>query len=273
MKKIKLSVVILTKNEEKNIIRCLNSLNFCRQVVIVDDYSEDKTVELIEYKKYPFEINIFKRKLDNDFAAARNFGMEKAGGEWILFIDADEEVTKELADEIKETVDQNNSEFVAYYIKRRDFFWGRELRFGETKKVRNNGIIRLVKRNSGRWFGKVHEEFKVQSSHAKRDSASREKFKVGIFKNYLNHYPHQKIDSFLRKINFYSTLRAKELFKQGKKFSLLELIFYPSFKFILTYFTYLGFLDGSAGFVYSFMMSFHSFLVRAKLFQYERTAN
>jgi len=273
MKKIKLSAVILTKNEEKNIIRCLNSLKFCDQVVIVDDDSEDKTIELIKKAKFPFEIKIFKHKLDEDFASARNFGMEKADGEWILFIDADEEITKELADEIKETVDQNNLEFVAYYIKRRDFFWGMELRFGETKKIRDIGIIRLVKKDFGRWFGKVHEEFKVQSSHAKRDSASLKKFKVGIFKNFINHYPHQDITSFLRKINFYSTLRAKELFNQGKKFSLIELIIFPFFKFTLTYFIYLWFLDGPAGFVYSFMMSFHSFLVRAKLFQYEKTAN
>lgn len=263
MKKIKLSAVVLTRNEQANIIRCLNSLEFCDQVVIVDDDSEDKTVELIKNKKYPFEINIFKRNLNNDFAAARNFGMEKADGEWLLFIDADEEVTKELADEIKETVDQNNLEFVAYYIKRRDFFWGRELRFGETRKVRNNGIIRLIKRDFGRWFGKVHEKLKIKN----------EKLKIGSLQSYLNHYPHQDIASFLRKINFYSTLRAKELFNQGKKFSLIELIVFPFFKFILTYFIYLGFLDGPAGFVYSFMMSFHSFLVRAKLFQYEKTAN
>jgi glycosyltransferase involved in cell wall biosynthesis len=263
MKKIKLTAVILTKNEEKNIIRCLNSLKFCDQVVIVDDDSEDKTIELIKKAKFPFEIKIFKHKLNGDFASARNFGMEKTGGEWILFIDADEEVTKELADEIKETVVQNNSNFFAYHIKRRDFFWGRELRFGETRKERNNGIIRLVKRNSGRWLGKVHEKLKIKN----------EKLKVGSLQSYLNHYPHQDIASFLRKINFYSTLRAKELFNQGKKFSLIELIIYPLSKFILTYFIYLGFLDGPAGFVYSFMMSFHSFLVRAKLFQYEKTAN
>jgi glycosyltransferase involved in cell wall biosynthesis len=263
MKKIKLSAVILTKNEEKNIIRCLNSLKFCDQVVIVDDDSEDKTIELIKKAKFPFEIKIFKHKLDEDFASARNFGMEKAAGEWILFIDADEEVTKELADEIRETVDQNNLEFVAYYIKRRDFFWGRELRFGEIRKVRNNGIIRLVKRNFGRWLGKVHEKLKIKN----------EKLKIGSFQSYLNHYPHQDIALFLRKINFYSTLRAKELYNQGKKFSLIELIVFPFSKFILTYFIYLGFLDGPAGFVYSFMMSFHSFLVRAKLFQYEKTAN
>lgn len=250
---IKISAVILTKNEEKNIERCLKSIDFCDEIIVIDDFSDDETVELTR----KFEANVYQRKLNNDFSAQRNFGLEKAKGEWILFIDVDEEVGEELKKEILEKVEIGNAkaEIAVYYIKRRDYWWGRELRFGEVKKTRTSGLIRLVKKNSGKWTYRVHEVFKASGY-------------FGHLKSFINHYPHPTLKDFIEEINFYSTVRARELLSQGKKTNILEIIFYPSGKFILNYFVYLGFLDGAAGFVYAFMMSFHSFLVRAKLFQY-----
>jgi hypothetical protein len=142
----------------------------------------------------------------------------------------------------------------AYYIRRRDFFLGKELRFGETQKVRNKGIIRLVKKNSGEWMGNVHEVFYTAA-------------RTSLMDGYITHYPHPSVKDFLNDINTYSSLRAKELYNHGKKTSILEIILYPFAKFLLNYFLYLGFLDGAIGFMYAFIMSFHSFLVRAKLYQ------
>lgn len=225
---MKISAIILTDNKEKNINRCLRSVDFCDEKLVIE-------------------------KKITDFSDARNQAMVKAKHDWILFIDDDEEVPENLKFEIKNLkFDQD-----AYYIKRRDFFWGRELKYGETRKLRNRGIIRLIKKNSGRWEGKVHEEFKFKN----------EELKVKRLDAYLNHYPHQSIKEFIEKINFYSSLRAQQLHQQGKKFCLCQAIFYPFLKFILNYFIYFGFLDGPAGFTYAFLMSFHSFLVRAKLFQ------
>jgi len=228
---MKISVVILTTGKKEAIDRCLKSIDFCQEKLVISGKV-------------------------TDFANARNSAMKKAKYDWILFIDEDEEVSENLKQEIL------NSRFDhdAYYIKRRDFFWGREMKYGETRKIRNKGIIRLVKKNSGKWIGKVHEVFELQSSQ----------LTVGRFNHYLNHYPHQTIKEFIEKINFYSSLRAQELYRQRKKFSLFQAVFYPFFKFILNYFIYLGFLDGPAGFVYAFLMSFHSFLVRAKLYQYTK---
>lgn len=246
---MKISAIIITRNEESVISRCLNSVKFCDEVIVVDDYSTDKTTVLAE----KFGAKVYQRELQGDFAAQRNFGLEKAMGEWILFVDADETVTEEFKNEI--LVVLNASAYNAYYIKRRELFWGRELRFGEIQKLREKGLIRLVKKGSGLWKGKVHEEF--QSSRP-----------TGTLQNYLIHQPHESINTFLREINFYSTLRAKELYANGYKASLFSLIFFPFFKFVFTFFLKKGFLDGEAGFVYSFLMSFHSFLVRAKLYQY-----
>ncbi len=252
---MRVSAVVLTKNEEENIKRCIESLNFCDEVVVVDDYSTDKTVKIIENSGV--KTQIYQRSLNGDFAAQRNFGLKKAKGDWILFIDGDEVVTDELKNEIKrlitlKTAETNNK---VYYIKRRDYWWGRELRFGEVERIRRLGLIRLVRKKSGKWEGKVHEVFKTSNS-------------AGRLNYFLNHYPHQKLKDFLKEINLYSSLRAKELLSFGKKITIFEIVFYPLGKFILNYFFKLGVLDGAAGFVYAFLMSFHSFLVRAKLFQY-----
>lgn len=260
---MKISAVVLTKNEEKTIERCLSSLDFIEEVIIIDDFSSDQTIKKIEEfrKRSKMKVKIFQRRLNNDFAQQRNFGLNKARGDWVFFIDADEEVSDNLKFEIRNLKFDND----AYYIKRRDFFWGREIKYGEIKKVRNKGIIRLVKKNSGKWEGKVHENFKIQGYAQFRPGLG---FKAKTLKNFLNHYPHQTLKEFLEEINFYSSIRAKELFEQGRKTNIFEIIFYPLGKFILNYFFYFGFLDGPAGFIYAFFMSFHSFLVRAKLFQY-----
>jgi len=286
-----LSAVVLTKNEERNIERCLNSLDFVDEIVVVDDDSSDNTLDKV--KSHPpnrrakgknegqnqvrlgQKLKIFQRNLNGDFAGQRNFGMEKARGEWVLFLDADEEVSDELKKEIKEVIryaSLERDDLVGFYIKRRDFFWGREVKFGEVLKVRRQGILRLIKKGFGQWQGKVHEKLQVTP---RQTWLSSYKLQVLSLKNFINHYPHPTIKEFLHEINFYSSLRADELFQQGKKTNLLEIIFYPFLKFILNYFIYLGFLDGPTGFVYAFMMSFHSFLVRGKLYikNYTNDAN
>src|SRR5438874_1189231 len=98
---MKLSAVVLTKNEEKNIDRCLKSLQFCDEVVVIDDSSIDESLE--KAKKYA-HMKILEHQLKGDFAAARNFGMEKASGDWVLFVDADEEVSEELKNEIQSQI-------------------------------------------------------------------------------------------------------------------------------------------------------------------------
>src|SRR3989338_3704487 len=130
-----ISAVILTKNEKKNIKDCLQSLNWCDEIIVIDDDSEDKTVEIVKNLKlktqnYNSKLKIYKRSLNNDFSSQRNFGLSKAIGDWVLFIDADERVSKALALEISNLKSQI-SNLNGFYIRRRDFMWGRELRYGE----------------------------------------------------------------------------------------------------------------------------------------------
>lgn len=246
---MKLSAVILAKNEKRKIRKSVASVSFCDEILIIDDFSTDETIK--SAKSQNPKVKIIQKKLQGDFAGQRNYAMNQVTHDWMLFIDADEEVSSQLKLEIGNL--KFNKE--AYYLKRRDFWWGRELRFGETQKVRNKGIVRLVRKNSGKWMGNVHEIFYTAKS-------------TGTLDGFINHYPHPTVKEFIEDINMYSTLRAKELLNQGVSSGILHIVFFPFFKFVLNYFIYLGFLDGPAGFAYAFFMSFHSFLVRAKLYQY-----
>lgn len=248
--KMKISAIVLTKNEEGNIVDCLGSLVWCDEIIIIDDNSEDRTVELVENLKNS-KIKIFERHLNNDFAAQRNFAFRGARNEWVLFVDTDERVSEALASEIsKQILNKING----FYIRRRDFMWGEELKHGETGNIK---LLRLAKKNAGIWVGKVHEKWKIKGE-------------IGELKNPLLHYPHPTISEFLLEINFYSTIRSQELFDQKIKTSVWQIIIYPLGKFVVNYFLKLGFLDGIPGFLVGTLMSFHSFLVRAKLWNYTK---
>ena len=245
-----IAAIILVHNEQEHISRCIQSLKFCDELIVIDDNSTDDTIKIVD----SLGAKVFKRSLNNDFSAQRNSAFEYSSAEWFLFVDADEVISPALQEEIKKAV--TTTENVGYKIPRRDNFWNTKLEYGEVKKAATDGFLRLVRRDSGQWQGDVHEEFISKGP-------------VGHLTAAIEHYPHATITTFIQKINWYSTLRALELQSSKHKASIAKTIVYPFGKFIYTYFILLGFKDGPAGFVYSFMMSFHSFLVRAKLYQYQ----
>ncbi|HBR79703.1 MAG TPA: hypothetical protein DEA46_04715 [Candidatus Moranbacteria bacterium] len=209
-------------------------------------------------KNDKLNIKIIEKNLNNDFAQQRNFGLSKANNRWVLFVDADEEVSEELKQEIVGLDSRLRGNDInicnAYYLKRRDYFWGKELKHGEINQIRQIGLVRLISKDSGKWMGTVHEVFYTAKN-------------IGQLEGFLNHYPHQILKDFIIDINNYSSIRAEELFNRETKTNIFEIISFPFGKFFYNYFLNLGFLDGPAGFTYAFMMSFHSFLVRAKLYQ------
>lgn len=247
-----ISAVILTKNEEKNISECLKTLEWCDEVIVIDDNSSDKTREFAE----GLGAKVFVHPLNNNFATQRNYGLEKAGesfdtaqDKWVLFVDADERVTPSLRKEITQYTNNPITQFDGFLIKRKDFLFGKWLEHGETSNIR---LLRLAKKETGRWVRPVHEVWQVRGE-------------TGEFVNPLLHYPHQTIKEFLEDINFYTDLNAKVFYEQGVKAFFWQIPAYPLGKFIRNYFLRLGFLDGTAGFLQAIFMSFHSFLTRAKL--------
>lgn len=244
-----LSVVVLAKNEEGNIGECLGTLTWADEILVIDDNSEDETIEKVKKVEKDKKVAIFTRDLNGDFSAQRNFGLEKASGEWVLFVDADERVSSKLAEEIKKKISED-SDTNGFYLKREDTIFGQRLKHGETASVK---LLRLGKKGAGKWEGRVHEIWRTVGE-------------VGELENPLEHYPHKTISEFLEKINDYSTLRAQELYEQDVKTNLFLILAYTKGKFLQDYFFKLGLLDGMPGFIVALLMSFHSFLVRSKLY-------
>jgi len=241
-----LSAVIIAKNEAQTISRAIQSVLFCDEVLVIDNASEDRTARIS--KKYG--ARVVHSDIRSDFSELRDLGMKHAMHEWVLFLDADEVISDTLRVEIKHELEAPT--FHSYYLRRRDHFLGKALTHGEVATVYERGIIRLLKKGSGLWNGMIHELFYTEKP-------------VGALNGFIDHYPHQRISEFVSTVNKYSSVRAAELLKEGKSTSVLQLLTLPSVKFIYTYLIKSGYRDGMPGFIYSFMMSFHSFLVRAKM--------
>jgi glycosyltransferase involved in cell wall biosynthesis len=239
-----LTIVVLTHNDELKIVDCLESLVFADELVIVDDESSDRTVELCKQ----FTSSIFIHPLNANFANQRNFALNHTKTKWVLFIDSDEIVSRALRDEIVRAIKEK--ECAGYYIKRIDRMWGKSLMHGEVGKVR---LLRLGRRESGKWHGKVHETWRIIGKTLELSEP-------------LIHIPHSTVFDFVRDVDDYSTLRADELLERAKKPSAIEIVTYPVAKFFQNYVLRKGYKDGVPGFIYAMLMSFHSFLVRAKLY-------
>lgn len=241
-----ISAIILTKNEEKNIVDCIDGVLWCDEILVIDSDSEDRTVELAKRAG----AKVFSYSFEGDFSKQRNFALDKAQGEWVLFVDADERVSDVLQKEISfKLSDPQRSRLSGYRVKRLDTLFGKKLKHGEVKDI---WLIRLARKDKGVWKGKVHEVWEIIGDVENLESA-------------LFHYPHDTVDEFLRELNLYSDIRALELYEQKKRVSGFGIVFYPLGKFLYTYFSKLGFLGGTSGFLLSTLMSFYSFLVRGKL--------
>lgn len=191
---MKLSVVVLTKNEEEMIGGCLKSAQGLGEILVIDDRSTYGTLEIA--KKYTDKIFVHKMK---NFSDQRNFGLEKASGDWILYLDADERMTPELRDEILSIINHQsltiNHSLVAFLVKRRNFYLGKEMFVDK--------VHRLFKREKLEgWFGEVHESPKTQGP-------------TGELKNSLIHFAHRSILSMLRKTEDWSEIEAKLRLKMG----------------------------------------------------------
>lgn len=242
-----ISAIVIARNEKENIIPCIKSLDWCDEILLIDDESTDETVSLAKTQN-PL-VKVFTRKSEGNFSSQRNYKLNKATGDWVIFIDSDERVSPLLAGEIKEKI-KKEMECQGFYLKRRDFFGGKFLKYGETGDIR---LLRIGRKNSGHWEGIVHENWHIVG-HKETLSTP------------LDHYPHQTVREYLKKINYYTDLLVVQWKKENRKMGSWEIIVFPIGKFVLNYFLKLGVLDGVPGLIYAIMMSFHSFLARSKYY-------
>ena len=244
--KIPLSVCIITFNEEDNIARCLKSLSFADEIIVIDSGSTDKTEKIIHKFK---NIRLLKRKFDN-YVNQKNFGIKKASHDWVLALDADETVPPELASELVSVL--STPIFDAYEIPRITRYMNKWIRHGGWYP---DFQTRLFKKKEGLFTGiLVHEKVKTNGT-------------LGKLRNPLRHYSYKNIADHINFINKYSDLTAKEKQLQGKSSGVLLAFFEGVWKFFSMYILKRGFLDGKEGFILAVFGFFYNFLKYIKLFE------
>ena len=268
---IPVSILICTKNEERNLEQCLKSAAWADDIVVFDSLSDDQTVPLAQ----SLGARVVEREFDN-FSAHKNWALDNIDfrHDWILILDADERVTEALAQEIAGVVQGSPQENAGYYISRQNFFAGKWIRHGGWYPDWN---LRLIKRGWGRYESRlVHEHVLLQGP-------------AGFLKNSLVHYDYKGIERYFDRHNSYSSLEAVEaartlaalnrpgalpaaLRAQGPErrrfLKNLAYRYLPArslVKFIWMYFIKLGFLDGRIGFRFCLLHTFYEYQISLKL--------
>lgn len=230
IKKVPVSVVIIARNEEHNLDECLKSCSFAQEIILIDDNSTDRTVEIA--KKYGAVV--YTRALNGDWGAQQTFSISKATMPWIFLIDADERCSDALRSEIVDTVERG--EKFTYFIHRENRFYYHRATHGVLRK---DWVSRLMPNEDVSVEGRVHPTIKYKYPRRNLKSA-------------MYHYTYQSWDQYYRKLNQYASLAAQKQYERGKKSSfILDVLFKPFWSFIKVYFINLGFLDGKMGLMLS----------------------
>ena len=222
-----LSAIILSRDGQVD-KRILDSVKFADEVIIWDSLQHHLT----------------------NFANQRNQALKKAKSNWVLFVDDDEYVSTELANEILEAI--NSQQFSGYFLPRLDIVFHNLQKYGEIGQIK---IIRLAKKTAGKFIRPVHETWQLKGV-------------IGRLENPLYHLKDDFVSGFIGRINDYCLLDAQTLSREGKPFSFFRLLFYPKAKFLRNYFWLRGFLDGYSGLFHAYLMAVQSLSVR--IFQWSQ---
>lgn len=241
MKDPKISALLIVYNEEKNIEEALKSVQFADEIIVLDSFSTDKTVEIIE-TKFP-KVQLYQNKFE-DFTKQRNLCITYAKNEWILFLDADERITSKLKSEILSEIKKPKTA-EAYFFKRKFFFKGEKVNYSGTQNDKN---IRLFKKEVAHY----DENKRVHEGLSNIENA-------GVLNNYLLHYSFDSYEAYHTKVIHYSKLKAKDLYEKRKSYDIVKQISKSAFNFFKTYILKLGFLDGKKGITLSYLSALSSF--------------
>ncbi|HHE38230.1 MAG TPA: glycosyltransferase family 2 protein [Candidatus Cloacimonetes bacterium] len=243
--KNKLSVVLITKNEESNIERCLKSARFADEIIILDSRSIDRTVNICQN----FQCRVYQTEWFG-FGLTKKKAVSFAKNNWILSLDADEQITSELREEIDKIL--QNPEFKAYSIKRISYYLGKKIKYCGWNR---DFPVRLFDKNYANFNDKiVHESVVVQGDK-------------GRINQPILHYTYPTIESHLKKMEHYSTLGSQTLLEKNRRSTPLSAFMRGFLKFLKMYFLQLGFLDGIHGFVLCLNSSWGIYLKYLKLWK------
>ncbi len=244
-----LSVVVITYNEERKLRRCLEPVAWADEIVVVDSFSTDATVDIAE----DCTARVFRRAWSG-FADQRNFGMEQVRGDWILFLDADEYVTAGLNQRIRKLL-QDDGEYDAYKIHRLEHFLGFPIRHGT---LNPSYQPRLLRTGKGYWTGGAHAHIEVNG-----------RGDLGMIHEDLYHDSHNTLSDFIARINHYTSVDAEERVAAGQHAGRLRLMLSPLGMAWKCYIVKRGYRDGFPGLLFSLCMGIYSFLRLVKVWQLE----
>lgn len=242
---VSVSVAIITKNEEQNIEDALRSVDGFEDIVVVDNFSNDRTVEIC--RKYTERVY---QHPWHGYARQKQIAIDYANKEWVLILDADERITLDLRREIMENI--STTDCNGFYIPRKNFFLG--------KWIRHSGwwpdyTLRLFRKARAYMEPReVHEKVVVSG-------------KVGHLENPMEHYTYRTISDFLERMDKYSTLAAREIIKKGVSMPALKMFLNPGVTFLKMFFIRQGFRDGAYGLIISILYSYYTFVKYAKVWE------
>ncbi|MCG2681130.1 MAG: glycosyltransferase family 2 protein [Kiritimatiellae bacterium] len=244
----KISACLTVGNEENNIRRCLDSLFWVDEIVVVDSFSKDHTVEICrQYTERVYQHEWL------GYVGQKELIKKMATHPWIMFIDADEQVSPELRDEIlREFESGGNREYDGYEFPRKVFFLGQWITHGEWWPDLK---MRLYRKDKGLCTGREPHDHVLVTGPVKR------------LKGCLNHYTYDDLSDQIMTQNRFSTISSQCLIKEQRHFSGIDLIFRPLFRFFKGYILKQGFLDGYRGFIISALIAMGVFLKYAKLWE------
>lgn len=244
-----ISIVVLTKNEEKNIGPCLGTLQWADELLVLDSYSHDATVEIARGSGAEVRQRCFV-----NYPLQRNAALELAGKEWVFFVDADERATPELAEEIRRVVDEGH--LAGWWVPRMNYMFG--------KWIRHAGWypdyqLRLLRRDGARYDERreVHELVELDGE-------------AGHLKNALIHYNYDTVQEFCAKQDRYTDYEARMLLEDGKRARPHNFILQPWRQFRWRYLTLQGYKDGWRGLVLSGLMAYYEMVRYGKLWRLQR---
>lgn len=240
-----ISAFIATHNEEQRIRRCLESIKWCDEIVVVDDNSTDRTKEVCR----EYTDRIFNRKWDG-YANQKNFAMQQTKNDWVLLMDSDEELSPDLIKEIQNEFQNLPPDICGYEMPRKVFYLGRWINHSGWYP---DYKLRLYRKSKGYMGGEdPHETFILDGKTKK-------------LKNDLLHYSYRDISEQVRTLNRYSSIFAEH--RRWKPSDFFKMIIKPPVKFLEVYFSKAGILDGFQGFAIAVMMSYFVFMKYAKIFE------